>query len=534
MGKQASIVVIVAITIFATTAMIADSIPYIMDVIGEIALVACLLFGLAAIIYALHKSFIAVGNARLSNEENRLYLERMAIDNQRALLDLQIINPKGNVLPVARNLIASGEMAGNAVNLLEMNIDAGRTHPNVPGSLHYSNKSDGAQMDGEIAALGNHTVPNFGELVRDGALGSINVMLGYVDGQPLYAKPHKVKSIVCGGLSGSGKSNTTRFLLAQYAMLGWRLAIFDPHGNSEEGILSSLAPLSGSFFMPPAIEFEDGMEMLRCVMLEGERRARVEGSRPNDFDPLLFVIDEVAEFAAMATDEERQYAEKSLPIILKSFRKFNIFAFCISQFWSKSEMGDLGFKLRRAAQTSIIHRMPKDGAQVIESFGDFRAIDDLPTGVCLMNNTDIKRTRLQIPLCDQGHIEAVMPTAGPTSGPTSGPTAGPTSGPAVVPQIEDLQPPTMAVGPAVGPDVQPEHMIYIDAAQDLTPSQRIQVEISLRDGFSNGRIILEVFNHPNKTNDRKGRKFASMINGVRLEMGLPLPYSPARGKISNR
>lgn len=513
--------------VFASCALLINALPYIFDIAGEIAIVVGIFGGIALVIWVGRQYIITFGNARFVNEENRLYLERVAIDNQRALMDLKVVQPLNNVLPVARHLIESGDLADQSVQLLSENIYAGRTHPNVPSSLHWSNKSDSTNAPEQIVedVTPNASIPNFSELYKNSALGRGEIMLGYTEGQPLYANPHKLKSIVCGGLSGSGKSNTTRFLLAQYAMLGWGLAIFDPHGNSEEGILPSLMPLSNSFFMPPAIEHDEGMEMLRCVMLEGERRASIAGSKQSDFDPILFVIDEVAEFAAMASDEEREYAEKSLPIILKSFRKFNIFGFCISQFWSQSEMGNMGFMLRRAAQTSIIHRMPQDSAKIIERFGNFETIDNLPTGACLLNNTDIKRAQLQIPLCEQGHIEGVMPTSEATANHTAKTTAKTTD----VLQIEDLHPPTMAV-PTVdtSADVPDEHLVYLDAAAELTKSQRVMVERELGKGYGNGQIIMEVFDHTNKTNDRKGRKYARMINGVRIEMGMELPYSPSR------
>lgn len=62
----------------------------------------------------------------------------------------------------------------------------------------------------------------------------------------------------------------------------------------------------------------------------------------------------------------------------------------------------------------------------------------------------------------------------------------------------------------------------------LSSSQRADVESAILNGNSNGQIILDIFDHKNKTNDRKGKKYARMINSVRTKMGLPIPYSPAR------
>jgi len=512
---------------------VVDSIGYITDIIGEIVLVCAIPFAVLGTIFMTYRMFIGCQEGRINSIERSLYNERLAIENEAMRKRMEIVNPVGNVLPVAYDEIVSGRITGESMRLLESSIDAGRTHPNVPNSIHYSVKNDNNMIEGQSAEGGNApaAAPNFGELYKRGVIGRDEIMLGYTADGPIYASPHKLKSLVCGGLSGSGKSNTTRFLLSQYAMLGWKLAIFDPHGNSEEGILPSLMPLSNSFFFEPATEFEDGIEMLRCVMAEGERRASITGSKQSDFEPLLFVIDEVAEFAAMASDEERAYAEKNLPVILKSFRKFNIFGFCISQFWSQSDMGRLGFLLRRASQTSIIHRMPEDGAKIIERFGDFRAIDNLPTGTCLLNNTDIKSARLQIPLCDKGHIEEVLPTSTPTSDPTSDPTSGILIEQKKIDEMEVL-PPQVEVGvevdAEVGMEVAREMASYFLAAEKLTTSQRMRIEDALEKGYGNGQIIMDVFEHESKTSGRKGQQYARMINGVRLEMGMDLPYSPAR------
>ena len=517
------ILAIVSISILIMVVLInalANTIGYLTDMIGEVLIVCGLPIVAAGIIFVACRMLIGYNVGRIDAMERAIYLERLSIENQAMLLDLEMVKPVHNVLPVPRQIVMSGEITDRSLRLLETNIIANRTHP--PGSVHYSVKNDNHMPEPQM--IEDHqpaSIPDYSELLKSGDVGRVDVLLGYTDGEQLRAAPHKIKSIVCGGLSRSGKSNTTRFLLAQYAELGWRLAIFDPHGNNDDGILPSLMALSDSFWMPPAIEFDDGLEMLRCVMLEGKRRLAVEGAKQADFEPVMFVIDEVAQFAQTCDDQERKYMEKSLPVLLNSFAKVNMFGFCISQFWSKDFMGDLGFILRRSSQTRIIHRMPTDSAKVIERYADFEGIENLPTGTCMFNNTDIKYAKLQIPLCDLAH----MPTAAHStvhSGDASDKRH-------VAFQIEQKRHDEMSLAPEHSDDaLSPEDQIYLDAAQDLTPSQRIQVENAINDGCGNGKIVASVFDHPNKTRDRKGRKYAAMINGVRIEMGVALPYSPSR------
>lgn len=526
------ILILIAVAVMAGSALL-ESVAYITDFLGEILIVCGIPLVLALVIWGGYKMLQSMAMGRAYNLEHQIMMVREELINEKMRRDLDVIQPtSANILPVARHLIETGQVAEQSIELLSKNIDANRTHAPVPQTLtyspHYSNKVDnnGVEAPPAVSAIS----PLVTEMSKD-LLRPDSIYMGHKDGEALYVPPHKLKSMVCGGQSGSGKSNTTRLLLMQYANMGWQLAITDPHGNSEEGILPSLMPLSGSFFMPPAKEFDEGFDMLRCIVAEGERRKSFEGSKASDFSPLLYVVDEVAEFINFCTPEERQYVQSNLPIILNSYRKFNIYALCISQFWSKSYMGDLGFILRRSAQTSLIHRMDHDSTKVIERSADSDMVDNFQVGECLLNNTGIKHAKLNIPLCEMGHIEAIVGTAGSSA------NAQPLdSRNAQIHQIEEKEIHAMAVDLPVQPPVQPdvptattdEEEIYLDAAAELAQWQRMEIERYLKNGDGTGQIIINVFEHKNKTNDRKGRKYARMINGVRLELGMPLPYSPAR------
>lgn len=531
--------VIIAGIVIAVAWVIASSLPYVLDFLGEILIVCGGIAAVPATLWVAYKAMVAMGQARLSNREHDLHMQRLEIENHRLMLDTQLVAPVGNVLPVSRQLVVSGQVADKSFGLLEMNIDANRKFQDVPTTqtyaphITYKNDVKGVEKKEQQVLAAPFDAPR--EFRKD-MLSKTEILLGYTDEGPLYLEPHEVKSIVCGGKSGMGKSNTTRFLLAQYANLGWKIAIFDPHGDSKQGILPSLMPLKRSFYMEPAIEFDAGMEMLRCIMAEGLRRKEVKNSSPEDFQPILFVIDEVAEIAALSSDDEREYAEKNLPIILKSFRKYNIYGMFISQFWSQSDMGKMGFLLRRAAQSRILHQMAPDSAKVIEQYADHEEIDSLPKGTCIFNNSEIKRMKLVIPLCEPHHIKEIMGTSTSTSTSTSNPTSNPTSRH----QITEVEIDTMEVVAEVLPvvdaevvaevvaEVTDEHLIYIGAASLLKLSQRMRVEDALGRGDSNGKIIAEVFDYPSKTSGRKGQQYSRMINGVRIELGMKLPSSPAR------
>lgn len=528
MGKSFGVGAIVVLLGVMFINALVDSIGYLTDIIGEIVLVCAIPVAVLGGIFMAYRILIGYQVGRIDSIERNLYNERLAIENEAMRKRMELVSPVGNVLPVAYDSIVSGQITGDSLRLLESNIDAGRTHPNVPNSIHYSVKNDNNISEGNATQAAISAAPTE---VSKSMLNRHEVLIGFQNDQPLYVAPHKLKSMVCGGISGSGKSNTTRLLLMQYALMGWQLAIFDPHGNSEEGILPSLMPLSDSFFMDPAIEFDEGLNMLRCIVAEGERRKAFEGSRPEDFPPLMYVIDEVAEFANLCTDDERAYAQKHLPVILNSYRKFNIYAMCISQFWSKSYMGDLGFILRRSAQTSLVHRMDHDSTKVIERTADGDMVDAFTVGECLLNNTGIKHAKLQVPLCDMKHIEAIVPTSGSSSGSSSTLQIEQSE----IDTIEVLQKTdigTIEVLPEVGTEVPDEHRICLEAASILEKWQRIEIERRLQDGQGSGQIILDVFNHKGKTGGYKGQQYARMINGVRLEMGMDLPYSPARANKS--
>ncbi len=162
------------------------------------------------------------------------------------------------------------------------------------------------------------------------------IVLGYGVSGPVRLPISEVLSIALVGKSGTGKSNTIRFLLGQYDAQGAGHSIWDPHGDlsNDLGGLTEIADIMA--------------DAKRVDAIYQERQAQYKAGE-RSFPPYVVVIDE--------WKEVHRSLKKIKPIIsnlISGGRKYNMHLIVSSQFF-KAEMFDQGVGDLDSIRTRYLH-----------------------------------------------------------------------------------------------------------------------------------------------------------------------------------
>lgn len=285
----------------------------------------------------------------------------------------------------------------------------------VPDSLHfaptYKSDTPARQLPAEVtpaaltpgAALA--TVPTFSDLLasRQIDLTGQSLLIGYntSTGEALRGTWRDLYSTGIAGLSGSGKSNSTRFIIAQSVLAGSYLMLCDPHGGSGENdtLAATLAPLSDRFLFDPCVKPGDIGEALRHahkLVID-----RVEG-RSSDRTPIVLIVDELMN--VMRREELATQAEITLQAISQEGRKVAVFAMAISQQWKHDQIST---STRDSFASFFVHRSRRNSVQKILAADELREVEALPAGQAFFYNTRGETLPLQVPLTTGADLTAL-------------------------------------------------------------------------------------------------------------------------------
>lgn len=268
-------------------------------------------------------------------------------------------------------------------------------------------------------------IPTFAEMLESGmvqaAISRGQMIIGF------YAETHQPRmgswldlySAGNGGVSGSGKSTTTRFLLFQAVMASAKLIMVDPHiGDPDESLSHqfSLLPASIHQIRPCDGRAVNVMKRVDWLSRELVRRKNTGVKTP----ALVFVIDEFN--AQMRVKEVREELSTLLLDIEQEGRKFGIFALLIGQRWSAQDLG--GADIRTSLSSKMGHRFSDEG-QAVRFMGSKhgKRLLELETGHWLFYDTKGKTSEMVTPetLAQDGRVIARILTGAATSEPTSEP-----------------------------------------------------------------------------------------------------------------
>lgn len=213
--------------------------------------------------------------------------------------------------------------------------------------ISYQNFPQLAAQGEAMEVMGNPTstaLPSFQDVLA--TLSSGQLTFGFdVDNQPVKGSLNDLYSFSVGGLSGSGKTSTTVFLLAQAVQLGAKLIIIDRHAGNPESLATKLSPLASSFVTSPASN--DADILAACDFIQDSFKRRQQG-QPHY--PLIVVADEF--LALMRNDQLATAMQEIGEVLSQEARKYAIYGCFVSQKWTTSKVGDMSHTLT----SHIVHR----------------------------------------------------------------------------------------------------------------------------------------------------------------------------------
>ena len=124
--------ILIVLALAANT--ILKALSYIADIVGEILIICGIPLMIAFIIWVIYKGAIAMGQAQLVNEERQLQMDRLRIENNRMLLDNQLVEPN----KILRDDIGGSIYIESVFNERLARIEANRNHTPVPTTFTYS------------------------------------------------------------------------------------------------------------------------------------------------------------------------------------------------------------------------------------------------------------------------------------------------------------------------------------------------------------------------------------------------------------
>lgn len=307
-----------------------------------------------------------------------------------------------------------------------------------------------------------------------------------------------------GGVSGSGKSTTTRFLLFQAVMAMAKLIMIDPHINNPDESLShqfALLPASIHQLRPCNGADENVSKRVQWLSRELDRRMKTNAVTPG----LVFVIDEFNAVMRRSSKEVKERLTTLLLNIEQEGRKFGIFALLIGQRWSSQDLG--GADIRTSLASKMAHRFSdEDQAKRFIGSKYARKLLELETGHWLFYDTKGKTSEMVTPetiSADGARVTSIIMGV-PASGSTSE-TDFTTS------EIASAQP--LYLLPSADKDVATD--APIQPVDVLTP-QSLQVLSLLRERKGQNEIIEEVWGF--KSSD--GRPYRAAVDEYRIVLAL--------------
>ena len=227
---------------------------------------------------------------------------------------------------------------------------------------------------------------------------------GLLVGEDADGTAHRIDLHACGaiGIGGQprvGKSSTARLLLAQIAAQGGHIALCDPHGQHDQGLLKQCAPISGACIRQAVAPDEISEAILFVDKIGSQRTRQGRGGAP-----VVLVVDE---FTSLVI---RQALPDDILLRLTAmaveYAKFNLHLILIAHDWSKAALGSLGTPLRRAITHRIIHRSDIQNAEfLLPNAGLARQVPTLTTGQVL-SWSDAGPVTLAVPLVDDATLRA--------------------------------------------------------------------------------------------------------------------------------
>lgn len=173
--------------------------------------------------------------------------------------------------------------------------------------------------------------------------------------KPIYLEWDNVGLCGIAGKSGSGKSNTIRFLIAQLALARTAIVLIDGHGTAaQDSVTKTTACIHHTLLLPPATTPTDGVAYLR----RAEQIAQSRLDRGYNEYPIAVIVDEVITLLRSVSEHDRNECIRIMERFATDFRKTDVKLFIAAQNWTQDFIGSAS--LRRSMNRVILHNMALD------------------------------------------------------------------------------------------------------------------------------------------------------------------------------
>ena len=235
--------------------------------------------------------------------------------------------------------------------------------------------------------------PSFADMLHAGKFADGKpLVFGFHDGQPKTGTWDDAYSLGIAGLSGYGKTNTMRLLIAESLLTGAvdRFFIIDPHYPHPKSLLASLGDLKASPRIRYAENPLDTPDLLAELHETIDRR--LAGSEPST--PIIcLVVDELIQ----TVKKHPQIAEIVERIGTES-RKAGVYGMFAAQSWNGDRTG--GTTARDNLTALFVHRMKRKQAQTLLQDADLtRLVTRLDKGQVLFAPVADNAQILTVPYC---------------------------------------------------------------------------------------------------------------------------------------
>ena len=186
---------------------------------------------------------------------------------------------------------------------------------------------------------------------------------------PFYIEWDSFSVLAIAGISGSGKTTTTRLMLCQLLLNDVDIIVCDPHGHIENQSLTySVKPLEHMFVYPVAIDKQDRLNMIRIAGEEFKKRKENSSACNKKF---VLVIDELTSHFLECSSAEIKEQESILLHIANEARKINMRIILIGQNWKQDYIASRS--IRSSINAFIFHRIAGDEIKLL--------VENTPTSI---------------------------------------------------------------------------------------------------------------------------------------------------------
>jgi hypothetical protein len=225
-------------------------------------------------------------------------------------------------------------------------------------------QTQGLTDDCDLSTSLDDDIKTFRHLLEAGviqeALARGELCIGYVENELRFIPIKEVFALGLAGLSKTGKSTTTRFILFQFILIGAKLVMIDPHITEvEESLAGEFINFKNVHAMPPCgDDHKDVEKRIKALFKEYLRRKNAGIKGP----VLILVIDELNGLMRRLPSTLKKLLSDLILTIESEARKFGIYCFLIGQRWSENDLGGkpYGAAIRETMSALIVHRVQSE------------------------------------------------------------------------------------------------------------------------------------------------------------------------------